>query len=71
MASAVEVISQAEGVPAAQVALDGKVRLLRIGIHEISGLRISEGLEAQRQERSPCEVEIVLIQKNRIGSIRD
>ena len=51
MASAIEVVGEAERESLAEIALDGDVRLLRVGVDEILGLRIAEGLEAQRQER--------------------
>ncbi len=50
MASAIEVVGETEGEAAAQVAFQREVRLLRVGVHEILGLRIAEGLEGQRQE---------------------
>src|SRR3984957_10752199 len=49
MASAVEVVADAERIAVAQVALDVQIRLLRIGIDKILGLRITERLESQRK----------------------
>ena len=49
MASAIEVVGQTEGVAAAEIALKGQVCLLRIRVDEVLGLRISEGLEGQRE----------------------
>ena len=66
MASAVEVVCQAESIAVAEIALDGEVRLLRVGVNEILGLRITEGLEAERQESALSQVEIVLVEEDRI-----
>ena len=63
VAAAVEVVSQTEGEATAEVALDGQVRLLRVGIDEVLGLRIPEGLEASGRK---ClgQVEVVLVEEN-------
>ena len=50
MAPAVEVVGEAERVTAAEIMFERQVGLLRIRVHEILGLRISEGLETERQE---------------------
>ena len=50
MASAVEVVSQAESEAAAEILLQGQVRLLRVGVNKILRLRIAEGLKCQRQK---------------------
>ena len=51
MASAIEVVSEAQCEAVAEIALNASVRLLRVGVDEILCLRIAEGLEAERQER--------------------
>ena len=50
MAATVKVVAHVESEATAEVALDGQVRLLRIGVHEVLGLRVPEGLEEQRQK---------------------
>ncbi len=70
MSSTVEVVGQAEGEAVAQVALGGQVRLLRIGVNEVLALRIAEWLEAEWQEGPLGEVEVVLVEEDRIGSIQ-
>src|ERR1035438_3376292 len=48
---AVEVVTNAQCEAVAEIAFDGQVRLLGVRIDEILGLRITERLEGQRQER--------------------
>ena len=62
MASAIEVVSQVEGEAVAQILLDAEVGLLRVGVNEILGLWIAEGLKGQRQEGR--RVQVVLVQEN-------
>ena len=50
MATAVEVVGQTQSEPAAEIAFHREIGLLRVGVNKILGLRIAEGLEAQRQE---------------------
>src|SRR5215469_792068 len=50
MAPAIEVIRQAEGVAMAEIAFHTEVRLLGVRIDEILRLRVTERLEAERQE---------------------
>ena len=70
MAAKVKVVGQTEGEAIAKVALDGQVRLLRIGVDEVLGLRVTEGLEAQWQESPLGQIEIVLIEEDRLGNIQ-
>ncbi len=75
VASAVEVVGEAEGESVAEIVLDAEVRLLRVGVDEILRLRISEGLEGERQERGLArvrgvEVQIILIEKDGLGKIQ-
>jgi hypothetical protein len=51
MAATVEVVCQIQGEPIAQVPINAEVCLLRIRVHKVPGLRISEWLEPQWQER--------------------
>src|ERR1035438_2611522 len=69
MPPAIEVVRQAERVPRSQVPFNSKVHLLRIGIHEILCLRISEWLEAHRQKRR--RIQIILVEEDRAGRRRD
>ena len=62
MAATVKVVSHAEGEAIAQVAFDGQVRLLRVGVNEVLGLRIAEGLERQRERKWR-------IRRRRIGQV--
>ena len=54
----------------AQIALDAEVSLLRVGVDEVLGLRIAEGLEAQRQERPASQVQVVLVEELRLGKVQ-
>src|SRR5450755_791650 len=47
----------------AEVALDGEVGLLRVGVDEVLALGIAEGLEAERETGR----EVVLIEEQGIG----
>ena len=59
MAATVKVVAQAEGEAIAEVALDGQVRLLRVGVNEVLSLRVTERLGEQRK----AGVDVVLIEK--------
>ena len=63
MPSEVEVISEAKSVAVAEVTFQSDVRLLRICVDEVLGLRIAEGLEAQWQKGwiALGHVQVVLI----------
>src|SRR5208283_4386592 len=67
MASAVEVVRQIEVEAIAKVAFDAEIGLLRIGVDEVLGLRITEGLRDQRKERRG--IQVVLIKKLRLREI--
>src|SRR5258708_37533929 len=67
MSPAVEVVGQTQGISAAEIVLDGKIRLLRVRIDKVLGLRVAEGLEPDR-ERSRRQV--VLIEKDRLRKIQ-
>ena len=54
--SAIEVVGEAESESSAKIALDGEVRLLRVGVDEVLRLRVAEGLKTQRQERRGSRV---------------
>src|SRR6266849_5340017 len=71
MSPPVEVIRKVQREAVAQVPLDAEVRLLRISIDKILGLRITEGLEAERQERRirRVEVQVVLVEKLRLRKV--
>src|SRR5205807_6490945 len=74
MTPAVEVVGERKRVPPAKIALNGKVSLLRVRVDEIPGLRISEWLEAQRQESRlrrvrQVEIQVILVQENRLREV--
>src|SRR6266404_2985671 len=56
--SEVEVVGDAQGETTAKVALDGQIRLLRVGVNEVLCLRVAERLEAERQESRTGWVEV-------------
>src|SRR2546425_8924617 len=75
MAATVIVVSERQREIAAKVALDAEVGLLRVGVHEILALRISERLKAQWKKsrlRRICQiqVQIVLVEKDRLRKIQ-
>ena len=75
MTPAVEVVGERKRVPPAKIALNGKVSLLRVRVNEILGLRISEWLEAQRQESRlrrvrQVEIQVILVQENRLREVQ-
>src|SRR5208282_181110 len=57
--STVEVVGQAQSETAAQILLESQVRLLRVGVNKVLGLRIAEGLKRQREERRRIQVVLV------------
>ena len=61
MASAIEVVSEAERELVPQVLLKRKVCLLRVGINKIFRLRVTEGLKCQRKERG--RIQVILVQE--------
>src|SRR5579864_7615018 len=65
--SAIEVVCQTESESATEIPFDGHIRLLRVGVDEVFGLGIAEGLESQRQECG--RVQVVLIQKNGLREV--
>ena len=67
MASAIPVVCQAESKSTTEIPFDADICLLRVGVDEVLGLRIPEGLESERQE---CRrVQVVLIQKNGLREV--
>ena len=68
MPSAIEVIGETQSEAVAQIALQGEVRLLRVGVDKVLRLRIAKGLESQRQERRG--IQVVLVQKNRLRKVQ-
>ena len=71
VAAAVEVVGHAQGVATAEIVLDGEVRLLRVSVNEVLGLRITEGLEGKRQEsrRARVQVKVVLVEEDRLREV--
>src|SRR6266536_967584 len=52
----------------AKVVLDAEIRLLRIRINKILGLRITKGLKSERHESG--RVQVILIQEDRMRKIQ-
>src|SRR6185312_2182390 len=67
MASAIEVVGDVDCVTVPEFALHAKICLLRVRVNEILGLRISEGLECNRQWGVG---QIVLIEEGRLRKIQ-
>ena len=67
MTSAVEVVGKAKSEAVTEIAFDRDVRLLRIGVDEVLGLRIAEGLEASG--RKVERVQIILVEKDGLWKI--
>ena len=73
MSATIEVVSQIEGKSTAKVLFDAKVRLLRVGIDEVSRLGIAEGLEGKWQEGRRLQVALInenLIRKDSAARAR-
>src|SRR6266567_260205 len=70
MAPAVEIIGKTESEAPTEIAFYGDVGLLRIGVDEVLGLRIAEGLESEREKGSVARVQIVLVEEDRLREIQ-
>ena len=68
MPTAVEIVGDAKCEIVPQVALESEIRLLRVGIDEVLGLRISERLKRQWEETRWLQI-ILIDEQARIEGI--